>query len=335
MLAQSRVQDRAVPERPAQLGKRLRALAELGKASLTALVLLTVLTGFVLASTEPIDWLVLVWTLLGTGLSAAGANGLNQYMERQTDRRMARTRGRPLPNGRLRPREALAWSLLLAVAGPLVLASQVNPLATGLTVTAEAVYLCVYTPLKTRTSLCTLAGAVCGAAGPMIGWAAAAGRLEAGAWILAAVLFVWQVPHFLALGWVHRGDYARAGIRVLPVLDRSGRATCVAIVLYSLALLPVGLTATLCGMAGLAFAVGSAVLGTALLGLGLQLYVFPNVRYAHRVFVASVVYLPLLLGLMMADRGPMDSHIPEASRAVATDNTRSQQGELDTIHSWL
>jgi protoheme IX farnesyltransferase len=335
MQAQSRIYNRAVPERLAQLGKRLRALAELGKASLTALVLLTVLTGFVLASTERIDWLVLMWTLLGTGLSAAGANGLNQYMERRTDRRMARTRGRPLPNGRLRPRDALAWSLLLAVAGPSVLASQVNPLAAGLAIAAEAVYVLAYTPLKTRTSLCTLAGAVCGAAGPMIGWAAAAGRLEVGAWVLAAVLFVWQVPHFLALGWVHRRDYARAGIHVLPVLDRSGRATCVAIILYSLALLPVGLTATLCGMAGLAFAVCSAVLGTVLLLLGLQLYILRNVRYARRVFVASVVYLPLLLGLMMADRGPMDSRTPEAARAVATDSPRSQQGSPETVHSWL
>ncbi len=335
MQTQSRIHDRAVPESLARLGKRLRALAELAKASLTALVLLTVLTGFVLASAEQIDWLVLMWTLLGAGLSAAGANGLNQFMERRTDRHMARTHGRPLPSGRLRPRDALAWSLLLAVAGPAVLASHVNPLATALTVTAEAVYLCVYTPLKTRTSLCTLAGAVCGAAGPMIGWAASAGRLDAGAWVLAAVLFVWQVPHFLALGWVHRRDYARAGIRILPVLDRSGRATCIAIILYSLALLPVGLTATLCGMAGLAFAVGSAVLGTGLLALGLQLYVFRNARYARRVFVASVVYLPLLLGLMMVDRSPLDSRIPDTAGATMTDNTRPQQGEPNTFYVWL
>jgi protoheme IX farnesyltransferase len=285
--------------------RQLLAFGELAKPQLTVLVLFGVAAGFVLGSPGRIGWGRLLCTLIGTALAAAGANGLNQWLERQSDARMLRTRTRPLPSGRLRPPEALAWSMLLAIAGPALLASHVSGLAAALASSAEAIYVCIYTPLKRRTSLCTLAGALAGAIPPMIGWVAAADGLDVGAWILAAALFLWQVPHFLALGWMHRRDYARAGLRILPVVDPTGRATCLAIVLYSLALLPVALTAALCGVAGPVYAAASAVLGGVLVALAVRLDLRRTARNARLVFVASVVYLPLVLGLMMADRGSL------------------------------
>lgn len=276
---------------------------ELAKARLTALVLLTTLVGYVLALGDGEPLWPLFWTVLGTGLAAAGANALNQWLEVDLDARMERTRDRPLPSGRVNRSRAFGWGLGSAVGGVALLAVLVNLLAAGLAATVVLLYTLVYTPLKQRSTLCTVVGAVCGAIPPLIGWAAAAGRLELGAWLLAATLFVWQIPHFFSLAWIYRRDYARGGFRMLPVIDPGGRLTFQILLLFCLVLLPLGLTVYLVGVAGPVFALGSLLLGGAWTLLGLHLYRERSLASARRVFLTSLAYLPLLLGLMLADRG--------------------------------
>lgn len=280
---------------------------ELAKARLTALVLITTLVAYLLASQAAIQWGPLLWTLFGTALTAGGANALNQWGEVQRDSRMRRTRNRPLPTGRVHAAHALGGGLAAIATGCTVLFLRVNTITAALALAAAMIYVLLYTPLKPRSSLCTLVGAVCGAIPPMIGWTAATGRLGYGAWVLAVLLFLWQVPHFLALGWLHRDDYARGGFRVLPVTDASGRITCQVIVLYSMALLPSGLAAAAAGMTGPVYAIGCVVLGTGLVMLAVRLYCQRTEANAQRLFISTIVYLPLILGLMLVDRGPAHS----------------------------
>ncbi len=287
---------------------QLGAYLELAKARLIGLILMTTAAGFLLASEGLIVWARLGWTLIGTALAAAGANGLNQCMEADRDARMRRSCRRPLPSGRLSRCDALVFALGTAIAGPLVLAVLVDLLTAALALTSQLVYLSLYTPLKTRTPLSTLVGAVCGAIPPMMGWTAACGRLGPGAWILGAILFFWQVPHFLSLAWAYRDDYARGGFRILPVLDRSGQVTGQVIVLYSLTLVPLGLAATLAGISGGVYAVGSLLLGGVLVALAVRLYQRCRIADARRLFLASVMYLAALLGLMVFDRVPTPHH---------------------------
>lgn len=275
---------------------------ELTKARLTGLVALTTAAGFLLASQGAWDLWTLLWTVVGTGLAGGGSNGLNQWRESNLDGRMDRTRTRPLPSGRISPRHALAFSLLLSALGVAVLASFVNALTAVLGAITVLLYVLVYTPLKTRTSLCTLVGAVCGAIPPMMGWTGAVGRLESGAWILAAILFAWQIPHFLALAWLYRTDYLRGGFRMLPLADRGGALTCHAVVLYCAALLPMALGLSMVGVTGWVFAIGSVALGGTFLSLGLRLYRRRNDREARRLFLGSLAYLSLLMALMVVDR---------------------------------
>ncbi len=276
---------------------------ELAKARLSGLVLLTTLAGGMLGGrSDPAFW-PWDWTLLGTGLAAAGANTLNQWLERELDARMERTRRRPLPAGRMTPRHALLWGLATAGGGVALLVWRVNFLAAALALSVVLLYALAYTPLKRRSSLSTLVGAVCGAIPPLIGWAASAGRLELGAWLLGAILFVWQMPHFFALGWLYRRDYARGGFRMLPVVDPDGDLTCRALLLFGLILVPLGLTVTLAGVAGPLFALGSMVLGLGWLGTGIRMFRERSNANARRVFLGSLVYLPLVLGLLVADRG--------------------------------
>lgn len=290
-----------------QARARVGDYLELGKARLSSLVLLTTLSGYFLAWLGPIDWLHLAATLLGTGLAALGANAFNQLIEVERDRRMQRTRNRPLPAGRLTRQQALVFATACGVIGPGLLALLTSPLAGILAAACLILYVAVYTPLKVRSTLNTLVGAVCGALPPMVGWAAAAGTLDAGAWVLGAILFIWQIPHFLALAWLYREDYERGGFRMLPSVDPSGSLTFRAIVLYSFALVPAGLMLTAVGAAGTVFAVGSLVLGLAASWLGIRLYRARTAEAARGVFLASIIYLPLLLALMMADRGPAPS----------------------------
>lgn len=292
------------PSAPVRRG-RLSLYLELSKARLTCLVLATTFVGYVMAIPGSMNLSLLLWTLLGTAACAAGANALNQRIEMHRDARMERTRRRPLPSGLLLPAHALAWGAATVSIGTLVLYFGAGPLAAGLAFATVLLYVLAYTPLKPRSSLCTLAGAAVGAIPPMIGWAAAAGRLDVGAWVLGALLFVWQIPHFMSLAWMYRRDYARGGFRVLPVTDTSGEVTFRVVVLYSLVLLPIGLAMTLVGAAGWLYAAGSLATGAALVGLSWRLYRLRTETSARRVFVSSLVYLPLVLGLMLADRAPV------------------------------
>ena len=277
---------------------------ELGKARLSLLVLVTTGVGFVLASPGALDWLRLLWTLAGTAIVALGVNGLNQWLEVRPDGLMDRTKNRPLPSGRLGSAHAFLWSVGLAVTGTLILAVLVNALTAGLGLLVLALYLVFYTPLKKLSCLNTLVGAVCGAVPPMMGWTGAAGGLGFGAWVLGAILFVWQIPHFLALAWLYRHDYARGGFRMLPQVDPRGSITFRIAVVYTLALFPVGLAMVLAGLAGWVYAVGSILLGSYMLAASLRLYRVRSERNARGLFLASIIYLPVLLGLMVLDRVP-------------------------------
>ena len=275
---------------------------ELTKPRITSMVVLTSLLGFVMGSVGPVSANALLAALLGTGLVAAGASALNMVLERDTDARMKRTRNRPLPAGRLRVMDAVGFGAALTVLGLGELLWLSGRLAALVALATWASYLFVYTPLKRRTSLATLVGAVPGALPPLIGWAAARQALEPGAFVLFAILFLWQVPHFLAIAWIYRDDYALGGLPMLPVLDRDGRMTSRQAVAHSLALLLVSLAPTTAGMAGAAYLAGAALLGTALLAFALRLGLERTATAARALFLASVVYLPALSLLLMADR---------------------------------
>jgi len=274
----------------------------LAKPRITTMVAFTALVGFVTASPGPPWTALLAAALFGTGLVAAGASVLNQVLERDTDALMLRTRSRPLPSGRVRPAEATAFGALLTAAGLATLFWRCGPLATVVAFVTWASYLFAYTPLKRRTPLATLVGAVPGALPPVVGWTAAGGSLDGGAFILFAILVLWQVPHFRAIAWLYREDYARAGFPMLPVLDREGSFTGRQAVLHSLALLLVSLAPTAAGLAGLAYAAGALVLGVALTLFALRLARARDLVAARGLFLASVVYLPALSSLLLAAR---------------------------------
>ncbi|MBW7906559.1 MAG: heme o synthase [Phycisphaerae bacterium] len=305
----------------ARPGGRVRELvrqySELSKARLSSLVLLTTAVGFAMAEHDGFRWGRLVLTLLATALAAFGVNALNQRIEVERDRRMLRTCRRPLPAGAVSLSAATWFGVVTAAAGPVVLALWVNWISAGLTLLCELVYVAAYTPLKPRTPLNTLVGAVCGALPPMIGWAAATGGLERPAWILGAILFVWQIPHFLALAWLYREDYARGGFEMLSTRDRDGRATALVALLYSALLVPVSMLLSVGGPTGALYGAGAALLGAALLAVNLAFCRRRTAATARRLFLASVVYLPLLLGLMVADRGGRGLAAGDALRYVA------------------
>lgn len=274
---------------------------ELTKPRITALVLVTAAVGYAVGAQGRFDAPGLLLFLTGTALLCGGASALNQYMERDADARMVRTSRRPIPAGRLRPEEALAFGLGLSGAG-LVILSFVNLLTVVLGAVSLVSYVLAYTPLKRKTSLCTVVGAVPGALPPLMGWAAARGELGAAGWGLFAILFLWQLPHFLAIGWLYRDDYARGGFPMLAVTDRDGASTGRQAVLYATALLPVTLAAGLLASAGAGYLWGGLVLGLGFLACAAAFAWKRTVGSARRLFLASVLYLPLLLGLMVFDR---------------------------------
>lgn len=278
---------------------------ELLKLRLASLVLVTTMVGFCLGFSGPYDGVFFArfaCLAVGTLLVAGGAMVLNQYMERHTDALMQRTRTRPLPEGRITPGEALIYGGLISVLGTVVLATTVNPLTAVLGLLTLASYLLMYTPLKTRTPLCTIVGAISGAIPPMMGWTAATGRIDIEAWLLFAILFVWQMPHFLAIAWLYREDYARGRQLMLPVVDPSGTNTSRQMVSFSLTLLPVTLMPSVVGMAGAVYFVGAVVLGVGFLGFAMAVAAGLTQTAARRMFIVSIVYLPALLGLMLLDR---------------------------------
>src|SRR5215467_16063057 len=244
----------------------------------------------------------LLHTLVGTGLMASGTAALNQWLEREADRRMRRTAARPLPTGRVSAAGALLFGIALSVAGGLELWLGVNRLAAMVGAVTLTSYLFLYTPLKQRTWWSTTIGAIPGALPPVIGYAAAAGVLTRQAWVLAAILFIWQFPHFYSIAWMYKDDYARAGIRMLPVIDDDGRFTARQIVIYGMALIPVSLTPAFIGMSGSAYAIGALVLGLWFLYSGVRVALERTIIRARRVLVTSVLYLPLIYGLMLLDR---------------------------------
>jgi protoheme IX farnesyltransferase len=273
----------------------------LTKPRVAALVLFTVAAGAWCASRGEPDVAALVHALVGTALVAAGASALNQLLERHSDALMRRTENRPLPAGRLQPLEVLLFGLGLGGAGLVYLALLVQPLAVLVAGVTFASYVLVYTPLKRMTTLNTLVGAVPGALPPVIGWAAMRGTLGPEVLALFLILFVWQVPHFLAIAWIYRDDYARAGLRMLPVLDRRGRATGVQMVSYCLVLIPVSLAPVLLHRAGVLYLIGAVLLGCYFGGSALAFLRTRSVTQARRVLRASLVYLPALLALLLLE----------------------------------
>jgi protoheme IX farnesyltransferase len=275
---------------------------ELTKPRITLLVVFTALVGFVMASPGRVSGAVLTPALLGIALVAGGASALNMLLERDTDALMQRTRPRPLPAGRLRPVEALLFGLVLSGLGLGTLAWLSGWLCAAVALATWASYLFLYTPLKRRTSLSTLVGAVPGALPPVIGWTATGAGLEPGAYALFAIVFLWQVPHTLAIAWIYRDDYARGGLPVLPVLDREGHLTGRQAVLHCLALLLVSLAPAVAGRAGGVYLAGAAAMGVVLLGFAVRLAVLRSLAAARGLFLASVTYLPALFLLLLADR---------------------------------
>lgn len=276
---------------------------ELTKPRITFLVTLTALVGFVLASPRGgVDLQRLLAALVGTALVASGSATLNMLLERRVDARMQRTGERPLPAGRLRASEAFSFGMLLTATGLVLLAQRCGWLPALVAVATWGAYLFAYTPLKTRTSLSTIVGAIPGALPPVIGWTATGRGLEPGAFVLFAILFLWQIPHFLAIAWLYRDDYARGGLPMLPVVDPSGRMTGRQAVANSVALLLVSLTPTVAGLAGTVYLGGAALLGMALTAAAVRAARRRTLPAARQLFLASVLYLPLLSALLLLDR---------------------------------
>jgi protoheme IX farnesyltransferase len=281
---------------------RLADFAELTKPRVTSMVLVTTLVGFYMGSHGGVDLALLLHTLIGTALAAAGASALNQYIEREEDGRMLRTRARPLPAGRLEPIHALVFGCLLSAGGLAHLLVAVNRVAAGLVALTLLSYVFAYTPMKRRSAWCTLVGALPGALPPLVGWAAADGGITLGGIVLFAILFVWQLPHALAIACLYREDYERGGFTLLPVITGGNALTGRIIVAHAVMLVPVSLLPTLWGYAGGAYFWGALVLGLLLAGSAYPLLAEPTARSARRVLLASVAYLPALLALMALDR---------------------------------
>lgn len=282
--------------------ERLGAFQELTKPGITRLVVLTSAAGFVMGTRTGVDLVGLLHAVIGVALVASGTNAFNQWWERDTDRYMQRTRGRPLPAGRLGPRDAALFAWLLSVTGVIYLAIAVNFLTAALALVTVTSYVLVYTPLKRRTTLNTLVGAIPGALPILGGWTAAGGEIDLGAITLFLVLFLWQMPHFLALAWMYRQDYLGAGFVMLSGADSDGRRTGRQAALYAAALLPVSIAPTLLGLTGPVYFVVAALLGAWLLAVGVRMMLQREASRAKQLFLVSIAYLPLLLSTMVFDK---------------------------------
>jgi len=280
----------------------LVAFLELTKPRITQLVVLTAAAGFYLGAAGRVDVRVLIETLVGVALVAAGTNAFNQLRERDVDARMQRTRGRPLPSGRVTPRAAALFAAVISIVGVAYLGIAVNLLTAGLAALTLASYVLFYTPLKRKTSLNTLIGAVPGALPIVGGWTAAGGELGPAVAALFWILFLWQLPHFLALAWIYRDDYRRGGLAMLSVDDPDGRHTGRMVLLYATALLPVSLLPTLLGVTGALYFFGALALGLAYTGASVAMTRAVTTARAWRLFLVSIIYLPALLTLMVLDK---------------------------------
>ncbi|MBA3271130.1 MAG: protoheme IX farnesyltransferase [Acidobacteria bacterium] len=273
----------------------------LTKPRLNSLVLVTTLAAYYLGDGHLQSWTHLFHTIVGTALVAGGASALNQLWERDTDRLMRRTRLRPLPDGRMQPGEAKWFGIGLGTVGIAELGLAVNPLTALVAGITLASYVFLYTPLKLRTSLSTIVGAIPGALPAVIGWAAATNSLSAAGWVLFGIVFMWQMPHFLAIAWLFRDDYAKAGFPLLPVIQPDGRTTGYQTVLYSAALIPISLLPTAVGIASAYHLVGAIALGAILMVLSVEFAVTRSMPAARRLFFGTILYLPLLWLVLLAD----------------------------------
>jgi protoheme IX farnesyltransferase len=274
----------------------------LTKLRLSLMVLLATFAGYFMGCSGAIAWGVLFDTLLGTALVAAGSSALNQVIERLSDAKMRRTHNRPVPAGRMSPGAVLLAGAALSISGMLYLAAFVNLNAAVWASVTLGLYVFIYTPLKRVTTLNTLVGALPGALPPLIGWVAARGELSLQAWAVFAVIFVWQLPHFLAIAWIYRADYARAKFVMLPSVDEHGLGTARQVSIHSLMLLPVSMAPFVLHMSGLLYVAGALLLGLAFLAYGLNFAIKRTDDAARQLFLSSVFYLPLLLALMMVDK---------------------------------
>ena len=274
---------------------------ELTKPRITWLIVMSTAIGYYFGHSGAWSLWSVVNTLFGTALVASGTAALNQWYEREADRQMKRTQMRPLPSGRLTPNQALLFGIALALLGGLELGFGANWLTAGLAIATLVGYLLIYTPLKQKTWWSTTVGAVPGAMPPLIGFAGAAGKLTAEAWVLGAILFLWQFPHFYAIAWMYREDYSRAGIQMLPVVEPDGESTARQIVLFSTLLIPISLLPKWMGMTGTVYMIGAIALGILFLYSGIRVSLDRTRLQARRVLLTSVVYLPVLYVLMVLD----------------------------------
>ncbi len=281
------------------LRARLAAFVALTKPRIAVMVLVTVAVGFVLGAPGAIAPVKLLLTLIGTGLVAGGASAWNMILERDRDARMKRTASRPLPSGKLSTAEAVAFGTTLGVAGLAILFEGVNALAAAVAATTFILYVAVYTPLKAITTLNTAVGAIPGALPPVIGWAASTGRLGIEPWALFLIVFLWQFPHFLAIAWIYRDDYARGGLKMLPNVDPDGSMTGRQAMWHALELLPAGLIPSLIGLGGRWYFAGAFALGAYYLYHSVRFCLDTNDRTARRLLRASFLYLPLILLLLL------------------------------------
>jgi protoheme IX farnesyltransferase len=294
MATDARDRAKATPSRAADF-------VTLTKPRLNFLVLLTTAAAYSLGAGPGSTLVAFAHTLLGTFLVAGGASALNQVWERETDKLMRRTRMRPMADMRLQPATATAFGLLLTVIGAAELAYFLNPLSAIVALFTAVSYVLLYTPLKTRTSLSTIVGALPGALPAVIGWAAATNTLSIEGWVLFGIVFMWQMPHFLAIAWMYRDEYARAGMPLLPVIEPDGRSTGRQAVIYTAALIPLSMLPTGVGLASPWYMVGALTLGAILMVMSLEFSAKRNIDTARRLFFGSILYLPILWALLVFD----------------------------------
>lgn len=283
------------------LRERMAAYSELTKPRIAFMLVLTSAAGFYLGTKGSFDFALFANAMIGIALLAFGVATLNQYVERQTDMLMDRTAKRPIPTGRVTPNEALVFGVIQCVVAELYLLFLVNPMTAVLGLTVIIGYVLLYTPLKTRTSVCTAIGAIPGAMPPLMGWTSSANEITLGAWSLFAMLFLWQFPHFLAIAWMYREQYAKAGIKMLPVVEPSGRLTARQIVLFTIMLIPVSLAPFFLQFAGPFFLVGATLLGFWFLVESIRAAHAKTALRARRLLFVSVLYLPLIFALAVID----------------------------------
>lgn len=284
------------------LREKLAAYFELTKPRIAFLLVLTSAAGFYLGANKGFDAVLFVNSMIGILLLAFGVATLNQVWERDLDALMERTAKRPLPTQKISPTEALIFGISLCVVAEIYLAFLVNALTAVLGLIVIVGYVLLYTPLKTRTSASTAVGALPGALPPLMGWTAATGEITLGAWVLFAMLFLWQFPHFLAIAWMYREQYAKAGILMLPVVEPAGKITARQIVIFSIILLPVSLAPFFIGFAGLIYLIGACVLGMWFLWSSVQAAQAKSIEKARKLLLVSVIYLPLIFLLMVLDK---------------------------------